>query len=240
MPCGVRRFLWQNGVADTKPPHQGTCPGRIERLWTSYDRTIHVMKATHLLERPTISKLRPLPDHLKSHLRVVFIGINPGLRSAAVGHHYAGPSNRFWKLLYEARLVSRPLTYREDAQVLRWGIGLTNLADRPTSGSNELSAIDYARGRNELIDKITRFRPQTVALLGLTLYPRLYPDRKPVPRPVLGLQDDILGHSRVFLLPNPSGRNAGYSYGSMLEAFRQLAEWLDAHPAKGTGNPIRL
>ncbi|MBX3237548.1 MAG: mismatch-specific DNA-glycosylase [Nitrospiraceae bacterium] len=182
------------------------------------------------LHYPVIPAFPLLPDYLASHLRVVFIGINPGLRSAAVGHHYAGPSNRFWKLLHEARLVSKPLTYREDAQVLHWGIGLTNMAGRPTGGSNELLPTDYERGRIELVEKITRFQPQAVALLGITLYPKLFPDRGKPPRPSLGLQRELLGHSHVFLLPNPSGRNAGYSYGSMLEGFQQLARWLAENP----------
>ena len=171
-----------------------------------------------------------LPDHLASNLTIVFVGINPGLRSAEVGHHYAGHSNRFWKLLYDAALVPEPLTYRDDGRLPQWGIGLTNLVARPTAGIDGLTAEDYARGRLELIKKIRRYRPGVVALLGITLYPALFPleskqrGRKP------GLQSVTIYDSRIVLLPNPSGRNAAYPYDSLLNAFRTLTPWTKTFP----------
>lgn len=165
-----------------------------------------------------------LPDHLTTELRILFVGINPGLRSAALGHHYAGPSNRFWKLLYEANLVPERLNYRDDGRLPHWGLGLTNLVSRPTSGLADLTAQDLVGGRQALRQKIRRYRPRVVALLGMTLYPALFPHepRQPGPRP--GLQAVMFDDARIVLLPNPSGRNAAYSYQSMLEAFRTLAQ----------------
>ncbi len=163
-----------------------------------------------------------LPDYLAHNMGILFVGINPGLRSAALGHHYAGPSNRFWKLLYEANLVPERLSYKDDGRLPEWGIGLTNLVPRATAGMDSLTPDDYAAGRLALKRKIDRYRPRVVALLGITLYSVIFPleSRQPGPRP--GLQPVMLHESVVVLLPNPSGRNASYSYQSMLGAFRTL------------------
>ena len=166
-----------------------------------------------------------LPDHLRPDLSIVFVGINPGLRSAALGHHYAGPSNRFWKLIYDANLVPEPLSYRDDGRLPEWGLGLTNLVSRSTASMESLTPQDYTAGRLVLMRKLLRYRPRVVALLGMTLYPILFPlepkqtGRKP------GLQPATLYDSNIVLLPNPSGRNASYPYHSMLEAFRTLTPW---------------
>jgi TDG/mug DNA glycosylase family protein len=156
-------------------------------------------------------------------LRLLFVGINPGLRSAATRHHYAGYSNRFWKLLHESGLVPEPLTAERDAELLRWGFGLTNLVARPSSGVSDLTREDFERGARVLRAKVRRLQPAVVALVGVTLYRKLYPRRLRATRLHLGLQPQPLCGARVFLLPNPSGRNAHYSYTQMLEAFRGLA-----------------
>lgn len=170
-----------------------------------------------------MSRRQPLPDHLAPDLRILFVGINPGLRSATLKHHYAGHSNRFWKLLYDANLLPEPLSYRDDGRLPQWGLGLTNLVSRPTAGLADLTAQELTGGRQALRRKIRRCRPHVVALLGMTLYPALFPrePKQPAPRP--GLQVVTLEGARIVLLPNPSGRNASYSYQSMLEAFRELA-----------------
>ena len=167
-----------------------------------------------------------LPDYLAADLHILFVGINPGLRSAALGHHYAGHSNRFWKLLYEANLVPERLSYREDNRLPEWGIGLTNLVPRATAGVESLTPDDYAAGRLALLRKVRRYRPRVVALLGITLYPILFPleAKQAGHRP--RLQPVTLHESAVALLPNPSGRNASYSYQTMLSAFSQLTLWL--------------
>lgn len=166
---------------------------------------------------------RPLPDRLRPGLRILFVGINPGIRSAAVGHHFAGHSNRFWKLLHESGLVPLPLTYREDRRLPEWGLGLTNIISRTSAGIDVLDSTEYRNGRAALERKIARYRPRIVALLGVTIFRVLFPQRsKPARPPALGLSNVQLAGVPVFLLPNPSGRNAHYSYQVMLAAFRAL------------------
>ena len=168
-----------------------------------------------------------LPDYVQPGLRVLFVGINPGLRSAAVGHHFAGHSNRFWKLLSESQLLSEPLTYREDHRLLEWGLGLTNIVQRPSAGIDVLTSQEYAAGRKRLLGIVARDRPQIVALLGVTIFRTLFPDTR-AQRISLGLQRAQMGGARVFVLPNPSGRNAHYSYDAMLAAFRALRKEVDS------------
>lgn len=137
------------------------------------------------------------------------------------GHHFAGYSNRFWKLLYESGLAPRPVTCEDDVCLPDWGYGVTNLVARPSPGIDELKPAEYAAARAALVRKIERFKPELVALVGVTLYRALFPQRKGEPIR-LGRQKDFLGGARVFVLPNPSGRNANFSYAEMLAAFRAL------------------
>lgn len=162
-----------------------------------------------------------LRDRIAPGVHVLFVGINPGVRSALTGHHFAGFSNRFWKLLYDAGLVPEAIGYEDDDRLPEWGYGLTNIVPRPTRGIDALTREEYEAGRRRLRRKIQRHRPAIVALIGVTVYRALFPDRKgPVS---LGAQDERIGTSAVFVLPNPSGRNANYSYAEMLAAFRALA-----------------
>ena len=184
-----------------------------------------------------------LPDRVAGGLRLLFVGINPGLRSAEAGHHFAGRSNRFWRLLNESGLTREPIGYERDHLLPRWGYGLTNLVSRPTAGAGDLRAIDFSRGRVALIKKIHRYRPGVIALVGVTVYRRLVVDfltsgghrrggraegarTRPVVK--LGLQRERMEGADLFVLPNPSGRNTGVSYGRMLSAFRALKDHLDA------------
>src|SRR4051794_8629120 len=105
-----------------------------------------------------------LRDRIGPNRRILFVGINPGMRSAAVGHHFAGPSNRFWKLLYEARLVPEAVTWRDDDRLREWGLGITNLAPRATPGIGDLHATELTAGRRALVAKIRRHKPAIVAL----------------------------------------------------------------------------
>lgn len=165
-----------------------------------------------------------LPDRLCRGVRILFVGINPGLRSAALGHHFAGVSNRFWKLLFQSRLVDEPLTYKEDWRLPEWRLGLTNIIARPSAGIEDLDAAEYRTGVAALERKIRRYRPPTVALLGVTIFRMLFPHMIRVGRLELGFTQARMAGSRVFLLPNPSGRNAHYSYQGMLSAFVSLRE----------------
>ena len=164
--------------------------------------------------------LPPLRDRIRPGVRVLFVGINPGVRSALTGHHFAGFSNRFWKLLYDSRLVPEPIAYEDDDRLPEWGYGITNIVPRPTPGIDTLEPQEYVEGRIRLRRKILRYRPRVVALIGVTVFRALFPaHRGPVP---LGTRQERIGDSAVFVLPNPSGRNANYSYAEMLRAFRKL------------------
>jgi double-stranded uracil-DNA glycosylase len=159
---------------------------------------------------------------------VLFVGINPGMRSAAVGHHFAGPSNRFWKLLHESGLVPEPVTWSDDDRLLAWGFGITNLVARATPGIGDLPASELLAGRRALEAKVRRHRPAIAALVGVTIYRALFPDVAGAGPVALGEAPATLAGARVFVLPNPSGRNANYSYAEMLDAFRRLREAVSA------------
>ena len=174
----------------------------------------------------TLSRKR-LTDHIRPGVRILFVGINPSLRSAATGHHFAGYSNRFWRLLFESKLLSEPLTYEDDWRLPDWGLGLTNIIQRPSAGIDALKPSEYATGRKRLVAIVQRYHPHAVALLGVTIYRTLFSDTKGQ-RISLGLQPAQLAGVRVFVLPNPSGRNAHYSYKAMLGAFQALRKEADS------------
>lgn len=163
-------------------------------------------------------------------VRVLFVGINPGIRSAAIGHHFAGYSNRFWKLLFESGLVPERLHAEQDARLPSLGYGVTNLVPRATPGIDSLRPEEYAAGVRALRRKVRQWRPEVVALVGLTACRALYGLRSSAPIAV-GLQEDRFEGARVFVLPNPSGRNANYSYAAMLSAFVDLRRFLVDHTA---------
>ena len=173
--------------------------------------------------------LPPLRDRIRPGVRVLFVGINPGVRSAQTGHHFAGFSNRFWKLLYDAGLVPEPVTYVDDERLPDWGFGITNVVPRPTPGIDTLTREEYIAGCARLRRKIQRYRPAIVALVGVTVFRALFPNSRGRARTgavALGLQKERIGDAEVFVLPNPSGRNANYSYAEMCRAFRALARRL--------------
>jgi TDG/mug DNA glycosylase family protein len=168
----------------------------------------------------------PLVDRIRPGVRVLFVGINPGLKSEATGHHFAGPSNRFWKLLFEAGLVPEPLTYEDDDRLPEWGYGITNIVPRATAGIDTLRPEEYRAGARRLLRKIDRHRPRVLACVGVTVW-RALAEALDVPgvrgTPVtLGFQGLRIHEARVSVLPNPSGRNANYTYDEMLAAFRLL------------------
>jgi TDG/mug DNA glycosylase family protein len=168
-----------------------------------------------------------LKDRLAPGLRVLFVGINPGVRYAISGHHFAGFSNRFWKLLRDSQLVDEPIGSEQDGRLLEWGYGITNLIARPTPGINDLKPLEYVEGWKALERKIRRYRPSIVALVGITLYRAIRPllgayDKLPGGAIEPGFQAEMIHGSRIFVLPNPSGRNANFSYDEMLEAFTAL------------------
>jgi double-stranded uracil-DNA glycosylase len=173
-----------------------------------------------------------LRDRVRPGVRVLLVGINPGVRSAAIGHHFAGYSNRFWKLLHESGLVSERIGPNDDARLPEWGLGVTNLIARMTPGIDTLRPDEYVAGLRTLRRKVRRWKPAIVAFVGVSLYRTIFAaqrERAGVgPRehrkmPVtLGAQQETFEGARVFVLPNPSGRNANFSYAEMLAAFKTL------------------
>jgi double-stranded uracil-DNA glycosylase len=179
-----------------------------------------------------------LADRVSLPVRVLFVGINPGIRSAAIGHHFAGYSNRFWKLLYDAQLVPEPIGTEEDWRLPEWGFGITNLIPRATPGIDTLKRSEYEAGIRVLRRKVRRWRPEVIAFVGVTLY-RVVFARRPAETVALGARDERFEEARVFVLPNPSGRNANFSYETMLAAFRGLRTFLvqenGGHGGNGNG-----
>jgi double-stranded uracil-DNA glycosylase len=178
-----------------------------------------------------------LKDRIRPQLRVLFVGINPGVRSAITGHHFAGHSNRFWKLLRDSRLVPEAITYLDDDRLHEWNLGITNLISRPSPGMSDLRPDEYVSGWKVLDGKIRRYAPEVVALVGVTVYRAILPllsvgiataALKRARAHVIGPQALMIHRSRVFVLPNPSGRNANFTYAQMLNAFVLLRRWLES------------
>ena len=167
-----------------------------------------------------------LKDRIRRPVRVLLVGINPGIRSSQLGHHFAGPSNRFWKLLYESRLVPEPIGFADDHRLPEWGFGMTNLIPRPTAGIDTLRPEEYVAGAKTLRRKIRRLKPEVVAFIGVTLFRSVF-GRRPGQPVALGPQPERLEGARVFVLPNPSGRNANFSYAEMLDTFARLRRALE-------------
>ena len=162
----------------------------------------------------------PLKDRVEPGVRILLVGINPGIRSDAIGHHFGGHSNRFWKLIHEAGLVSEPIGPEDDARLPEWGIGLTSLIARATPGIGTLRSEEYDDGLRTLRRKVRRWEPAVVAFVGVSIFRAAFARTGPV---ALGWQVEAFERARVFVLPNPSGRNANFSYAEMLDAFRRLA-----------------
>ena len=151
-------------------------------------------------------------------LRVLFCGINPGLYSAATGHHFARPGNRFWPALHASGFTTRLLHPSEEKELLQLGFGLTNLVGRATVGADELSPAELVAGRRRLAAKVRRYRPRTVALLGLGAYRHAFGR----PQATLGPQPEPFEGATVWVLPSPSGLNANYQMAALVQLFRSL------------------
>ena len=173
--------------------------------------------------KPTKAELlaaldKTVPDVIGPELKVLFCGINPGLWTAAVGHHFARPGNRFWPALHTAGFTPRLLAPHEEHEMLQWGYGITNLVARTTARADQLDEEEFAAGGKRLATKVRRYRPRVLALLGLGAY------RSAFGRPgaAVGPQEEHLGQTQVWVLPNPSGLNAHYSLEAIAGLFRAL------------------
>lgn len=173
--------------------------------------------------RPSKTQLAAAPskklrDVIRSDLDVLFCGINPGLYSAAVGHHFAGPSNRFWPTLFAAGFTPRRFSPFEDAQLLPLGFGITNLVSRPSASADELTPDELRAGARTLTRKVQKYTPRFVAFVGLQSYRTAFDRRKAQ----VGLQPETLGRSLLWLLPNPSGLNAHHQPAVLKQLFSAL------------------
>ncbi|WP_307172876.1 G/U mismatch-specific DNA glycosylase [Streptomyces sp. B3I7] len=163
---------------------------------------------------------RLVPDVVADGLAVLFCGINPGLMTAATGHHFARPGNRFWPALHLSGFTPRRLHPSEQEELLFYGLGITNVVARASARADELTAEEYREGGRLLSLKVARLRPRWLAVLGVTAYRTAFDDRTaqvgPQPRP--------LGDTRVWVLPNPSGLNAHWTPTTLAEEFGRLRE----------------
>jgi len=169
--------------------------------------------------------MKRLRDVIAPDLKLLFVGINPGLRSAEIGHHFGGKTNPFWKLLEAAKLTPRLIAPEEDRTLLEFGLGITNLCPRPSRSADELTKDELGAGARTLARKVARYQPRAVALVGISLYKQVFPVGK---SPGPGAKEDRLAGVPVFVLPNPSGLNASFpGFSHKLVWFARLREWLD-------------
>jgi TDG/mug DNA glycosylase family protein len=177
--------------------------------------------------RPTRAEIaaargKTIPDVIAPGLRVLFCGINPSLYSAAIGHHFGRPGNRFWPTLNLAGFTERLLSPFEDRELLASGYGITNLVDRATATANELTDAELVAGASRLERKVRRYKSGCVAFVGITAYRKAFRRKKAK----LGRQNEELGPSLIWALPNPSGLNAHYQLEGLVELFCELRQSL--------------
>jgi TDG/mug DNA glycosylase family protein len=173
--------------------------------------------------KPTAADLaaahaKTLPDVVARGLSVLFCGINPGLYSAATGHHFARPGNRFWPALHQSGFTPRQLRPAEQEELLEYGLGITNIVPRATARADELTREELRAGARTLTTVAARYETQVVAVVGISAY-RVAFDR---PKSTMGEQRERIADARLWVLPNPSGLNAHYQPPALAAAFREL------------------
>jgi double-stranded uracil-DNA glycosylase len=168
-------------------------------------------------------------DVIAPDLRVLFCGINPGLYTAAVGHHFARPGNRFWPALYAAGFTERLLSPFEELELLKLGYGITNVVPRTTATADLLTKEEIIQGGKRLTAKVKRYRPGVVAVLGLGAYRTAFNQ----PKATVGRQQEMIGNALLWVLPNPSGLNANYQPQDLARLFRELRTAVNGHSRKG-------
>jgi TDG/mug DNA glycosylase family protein len=183
------------------------------------------------LIRPTAEELqaaagRSIPDVIASALRVLFVGINPGLYSGATGRHFARPGNRFWPTIHRAGFTPRLLAPDEPEDLLALGIGITNIVNRTTATAAELSRDELIAGGGRLRETVAQYRPEVVAVLGVTAYRTAF-ER---PNAAVGRQGERIGDADLWVLPNPSGLNAHYQLPELIRLFEQFRQGVGYTP----------
>lgn len=151
---------------------------------------------------------------------MLFCGINPGLVSAATGHHFARPGNRFWPVLHASGFTPRQLRPEEERELLAYGLGITNVVDRASPRADDLDAEEYREGGRQLIEKVKELRPAWLAVVGVTAYRTAFGE----PKARIGPQERRIGGARVWVLPNPSGLNAHWTPAQMAQEYGRLRE----------------
>lgn len=190
--------------------------------------------------RPTPEEIRQasdkkVPDIIAPGLLVLFCGINPGLYSAAVGHHFARPGNRFWRALFDSAFTGRLFAPSEGAALLKQHIGITNLVARATTSADDLTKADLINGRRLLERKVARYAPRWIAILGIGAYRTAFGR----PRAVFGPQTERMGKTGIWVLPNPSGLNASYQLAQLARAFSDLRKAVE-HASNDAESPPRI
>jgi double-stranded uracil-DNA glycosylase len=163
---------------------------------------------------------KTVPDVLAADLQILFCGINPGLYTAAIGHHFGRPGNRFWPTLYAAGFTDRLLSPYEEHELLPRGYGITNIVARASARADELTDDELREGARILKRKIGRYRPRFIAFLGITAYRTAFQR----PKAVLGRQEETLGKAGIWVLPNPSGLNAHHSLSDLARLYGELRQ----------------
>jgi TDG/mug DNA glycosylase family protein len=163
---------------------------------------------------------RTIPDLIGPDLRVLFSGINPSLYSAATGHHFARPGNRFWPALHRSGFTERQLHPSEQFELPALGLGITNVVARATARADELSPAELIAGGEILAATVAEWKPRFLAVLGVTAYRSAFGR----PKATMGRQSDRIGGVPVWVLPNPSGLNAHYTVDTLAEAYAELRE----------------
>ncbi|ORZ10424.1 uracil-DNA glycosylase-like protein [Absidia repens] len=174
---------------------------------------------------------KTLPDYIDYDLRVLFVGINPGITSASRGHHFAGPTNHFWPCLSESGLVDRRLTYKDDVILpSQYSLGITNLSARTTRKATELTLMEQRDNAPVLREKIAKYRPQVACFVGKGIYEIFVGKNK---RVMMGLQPDTIpwsngaGFTKLFVMPSTSGIVSAYQKPDKLKFFQQVCSLLD-------------
>jgi double-stranded uracil-DNA glycosylase len=161
---------------------------------------------------------KTVPDLIRPNLDVLFVGINPGLYTAAVGHHFARPGNRFWPAMHKGGFTPKQVSPFDSATLLDLNLGITNLCPRPTAMAHQLSTHELREGAKVLRRKVLKYKPRFIAIIGITSY-RIAFDRKEAK---IGLQSETIGDTKIWVVPNPSGLNAHYQVSDLAKLFRAL------------------
>ena len=163
-------------------------------------------------------------DVIAPNLRVLFCGINPGLYTAAVGHHFARPGNRFWPALHAGGFTDRVLSPFDERELLQSGYGITNVVMRTTATADQLTREEIIAGGEQLRAKVLRYQPRVLAVLGVGAYRTAFNQ----PKASIGRQTETLGNTILWVLPNPSGLNANYQAPDLARLFRELKTFSDS------------